>query len=86
MPITFEECEFCGKNYMRVESNLKYNQSQDIFYYVWECFNCGKVRYVEAEPNEVENAEQKKRICLLCQRWNMLVHKYNTRELLNLFE
>ncbi len=37
MPITFEDCCFCGKYEMRVEGNLFYNQSLNVFYYAWIC-------------------------------------------------
>lgn len=70
MPITFEECCFCGKYEMRKEGLLVYNQSLNIFYYAWVCYNCNGFVYEEVEFKDMKNAESKKAMCLMIHNWN----------------
>jgi hypothetical protein len=79
MSITFEECYSCGNPQMRREGILKYNQSQNEFYYVWECFSpgCKNVIYEIVKFEEMEDAENKRKKCLFCQKWNEIANKYN---------
>ena len=71
--IEFEVCAFCGK--YKVRRYLRYNQSQDVFYEVWECLACGKMLYEEVELNDVKNPNASKEICMICQYWNMYVER-----------
>ena len=78
-PINFENCNICGKYELRKESRLVYNQSQNIFYYVWDCYSCGQVIYEEANPEDIENVESKKALCLFLQEWNDKTSIYNKK-------
>ncbi len=66
---------------MRKGARIVYNQSQDVFYCIWECYHCHNIIYYEVEPKDMPNAEYQKRLALWSQRWNEKADKYN-RELL----
>ena len=72
----------CGKITLRKEARLVYNQSQDVFYYVWDCFMCHNIIYEEVSPEVIENVRSKKATCLFCQDWNDKAGIYNN----NLFK
>jgi hypothetical protein len=75
--IEFEECVFCGKKGMRKGGFIKYNQSQDVFYYVNRCFKCRETFYEEIKTEDMENAESTKQICLWSQKWNEFTDRIN---------
>lgn len=79
MPITFEDCCFCGKYEMRVEGNLFYNQSLNVFYYAWICYSCNGFIYNEIEFVDMENAERKKECCIWFHNWNEMVTNNNQK-------
>lgn len=83
MSIDFEKCNECGKIGLRVKANIKYNQSQDEFYYIWECIYCQNVVYETVKPQEIDNPNQLKQLCLACQEWNKAPKDIKKRALRN---
>lgn len=83
MGITFEKCYGCGTHNMRKEGELGYNQSQNVFYHIYRCYNCDYYTYEVIEFKDMENAESKKGICEAFEHWNVFAREYNKKNFKN---